>query len=88
MEEMGLQPVEDFLKKFHLPSTPTILNITENNFVNYLNYTFDWIESIAIIKKLFGSDLIIGFEIFPDPTNRSTKRIVVGTPEPDTILPL
>lgn len=88
MEKIGLQPVINYLKKFRLPSTPTYLNVTENNFVNYLNYSFDWVQSIAILKKHFSGDLIIGFDIFPDPTNRTTMRIVVGTPEPDTILPL
>lgn len=88
MDKMGLQPVIDYLKKFRLPSTPTILNVTENHFVNYLNYSFDWVQSISVIKKQFGGDLIIGFDIFPDPTNRTTMRMVVGTPESDTILPL
>lgn len=88
MEKLGLQPVIDYIKKFRLPSTPTILNITENQYMNYLNYSFDWVQSIAILKKYFGRDLIIGFDIFPDPTNRSTMRIAVGTPESDTILPL
>lgn len=88
MDKIGLQPVIDHLKKFRLPSTPTILNVTENSYVNYLNYSFDWVQSIGVIKKQFGGDLIIGFDIFPDPQNRTTMRIVVGTPESDSILPL
>lgn len=88
MDKLGLQPVIDYLKKFRLPSTPTILNVTDNHVVQYLNYSFDWVQSIAVIKKQFGGDLIIGFDIFPDPTNRTIMRIVVGTPETETILPL
>lgn len=88
MDKLGVQPVFDYLKKFRIPTTPTILNVTENNLVKYLNYTFDWVQSIAILKKQFGGDFIIGFDIFPDPRNRTTMRIVVGTPESETILPL
>lgn len=85
---MGLRPVVDYLKKFRLPSTPTILNITENNVIKYINYTFDWVQTIATIKRHFGGDLIIGFDVFPDPINRTLMRIVVGTPESEAILPL
>lgn len=88
MDKMGLQPVFDYLKKFRLPTTPTILNVTENHFVKYLNYSFDWVQSIGVLKRYYGGDLIIGFDVFPDPTNRKTMRIVVGTPESDTILPM
>ncbi|KAG4074705.1 hypothetical protein HA402_008803 [Bradysia odoriphaga] len=87
MDKLGLQPVIDYLKKWRLPSTPTILNVTDNHVVQYLNYSFDWVQSIAVIKKQFGGDLIIGFDIFPDPTNRTIMRIVVGTPESEAILP-
>lgn len=85
MDSIGLQSVVDFLIKFRLPSYPSILNKeTDRN----KSIDFDWIQSIALIKKNFGADIIIGFDIFPDPTNRTRNRIVLGTPETGSVLPL
>lgn len=85
MNTLGLKPVQNYLKQFLLPNYPTILNVTN---VNYTNYKFDWINSIAMIKKFFGADFIIGFEILPDPSNRTINRLVFGTPETGSDLPL
>lgn len=86
MDAKGLRPVIDYLTKLHLPDYPSIL-LKEID-ADKSPATFDWIQSIAAIKRIFGADVIIGFDIFPDPTNRTRNRIVLGTPETDAVLPL
>lgn len=49
---------------------------------------FDWIKSIAKIKRALGADKIIGFEIFPDPKNRSANFLAIGSPSTENELPL
>lgn len=87
MDSLGLQPVIEYLEMFHLPDYPSILDKDVNS-NKTTDENFDWIESIALIKKYFGMDVIIGFDIFPDPTNRTSNRIVLGTPETTALLPL
>lgn len=86
MDANGLRPVVNYLSKLHLPSYPSVLyeEITADKSPAKL----DWIQSVAAIKRIFGADVIIGFDIFPDPTNRTRNRIVLGTPETDSVLPL
>lgn len=83
MNKAGLEVVTDYLAEFHLPRFPTILNVSDNS-----NYKFDWVKSVATIKKLFEADLIVGFDVFPDPVNRSINRIAIGAPESGSMLPL
>ncbi|VVD03393.1 unnamed protein product [Leptidea sinapis] len=61
-----------------LPPYPTFTNITD---VNYLDYSFDWIEAVIKIKTHLGMDVLIGFDIFTDPKNSSVYRLVMGSPE-------
>lgn len=86
MDALGLQPVVDYLRLFNLPPYPSILigYVEPNKTAN----KFNWIKSIALIKKIFGGDILIGFDIFPDPTNRTLNRLVLGTPETTSLLPL
>lgn len=86
MDALGLQPVIDYLNEFHLPIYPTI--ISAENVDDSAIDKFDWIKSIAEIKMATSADIIVGFDIFPDPTNRTRNRIVLGTPETTSVLPL
>jgi hypothetical protein len=52
------------------------------------DFQFDWIKSIAKIKRSLGIDKLIGFEIFPDPKNRTQKYLAIGSPSQDNDLPL
>lgn len=86
MDANGLRPVFKYLSKLHLPNYPSILYKEID--ADKAPAQFDWIYSVAAIKRIFGADVIIGFDIFPDPTNRTRNRIVLGTPETDSVLPL
>lgn len=87
MDALGLQPILDYLQIFKLPNYPTIIDSNTENGDNSID-EFDWIDCIAEIKRITGADIIIGFDIFPDPVNRTRNRIVLGTPETTSILPL
>lgn len=85
MDSLGLRPVTKYLKMYNLPEIPAFLNLTG---VNYDTYNFDWITSIVKVKRSLGADLLIGFDVFPDPVNRSVNRVAIGTPESSSELPL
>ncbi|XP_050677837.1 endothelin-converting enzyme homolog [Leptidea sinapis] len=78
LDKRGLKPVSKVLEHLQLPPYPTFTNITD---VNYLDYSFDWIEAVIKIKTHLGMDVLIGFDIFTDPKNSSVYRLVMGSPE-------
>lgn len=84
MDSLGFRPLLDYLTMVNLPEVPSILK----DDTSAKNATFDWVETIALIKKVFGADVIFGFDIFPDPANRTSNRLVLGTPETESVLPL
>ena len=91
LEKRQLEPLVTFLKEFGLPLVPSGLNITlkGDSAQKYAaSSNFSWLEAVVAIKKNLGMDLIIGFDIFPDPLNRTINRIALGTPESDSALPL
>lgn len=53
----------DYLRQFNLPSLPTAIsdNILKNT--NVSSNGFEWMRSIAEIKKTTGFDVIIGFDV-------------------------
>lgn len=81
MDELGYEPIKDYLKKFEIPEIPSYLNATD------AESSFEWIKTTALIKQKMGFDLFIGFDIFPDPTNGSINRLVLGSPEQGSDLP-
>lgn len=85
-----MEPLFKYLKEFHLPVLPSILNITlkQESQKDKTIRTFDWVKSIAEIKRSTGGDLFIGFDVIPDPRERQKKSIVFGTPETESMLPL
>lgn len=87
MDALGLQPIFDYLTEFNLPPYPRILNISSTSSSN-ANYQFNWIRTLTNLKRIMGSDLMLGFDVFPDPANRSIHRLAVGAPEPNEKFPL
>uniref|UniRef100_A0A8W7K8Z3 Uncharacterized protein n=1 Tax=Anopheles albimanus TaxID=7167 RepID=A0A8W7K8Z3_ANOAL len=88
MDRLGYEPVFKYLKHLHLPPYPSILNVTNTtNEPNFDGYGFDWIRSLAKIKRMLGMDVFIGFDVYPDPQHRDYNRLVLGTPESGSDLP-
>jgi membrane metallo-endopeptidase-like protein 1 len=82
-DKLEFQPLFRFLKQYHLPKLPTLLKDPDAE-----NLSVDWIKSIVKIKRSLGADKIIGFEIFPDPKNRSVNYLAIGSPSQENELPL
>lgn len=79
MDKKGLKPILKVLESLNLPQIPTYVNITED--FDYESYNFDWLEAVIKVKTILGMDIFIGFDIFTDPKNSSTYRLVMGSPE-------
>ncbi|XP_058817652.1 uncharacterized protein LOC131680955 [Topomyia yanbarensis] len=84
MDALGYKPLFVLLNEFYLPNYPTMLNLTETD---YESYSFDWVRSLARIRQQHGMDLMIGFDVFPNPRDRDYNVLVLGTPERGSDLP-
>lgn len=87
MDTLGLQPIIKYLTEFRLPVFPRIFNISTSAAIAR-PAKFDWIRTAAIIRRTLGSDLLVGFDIIPNPTNRTVKMLAIGAPETGSMLPL
>lgn len=91
LDERNLEPLVDYMQRFKLPLLPSALNLTLSSSSKYdvANISqYNWLDTIAAIKRHLSLDLIIGFDVFPDPLNRTINRIALGTPETDSAFPL
>ena len=89
MNRAKFKPIFKLLKEFKLPMLPSILNHSDIvDTSSEQTEPFNWIETLVRIKLAMGMDVLIGFDIFPDPANRSINKIAVGTPESGSPLPL
>ncbi|XP_031634015.1 neprilysin-11-like [Contarinia nasturtii] len=83
MDALGLKPALQYLRSFHLPNYPSVtLEMFQSN---ASNANFDWIESVAEIKKVTGVDIIIGFSFLPDFKNHSISKILFSMPSQKSI---
>lgn len=82
-DKLHFAPLFRFLKEYNLPRVPSMI-------IDPLatGAKFDWVKSIVKIKRSLGTDKLIGFEIFPDPKNRSEKFLALGSPTQESDLPL
>lgn len=87
MDELGLDPAIEYLRLVKLPSYPSILDEMTANVANHSRQKFDWINSIAMIKRHLSVDVLIGFSIYPNPINQTENLINLGKPK-ETILSL
>lgn len=82
-DELRFNPLFRLLKQYNLPRVPSLIADPES-----VDFQFDWVRSIAKIKRSLGADKLIGFEIFPDPKNRSEQFLAIGSPSTEDDLPL
>ncbi|XP_016969612.1 LOW QUALITY PROTEIN: endothelin-converting enzyme 2 [Drosophila rhopaloa] len=91
LDTRDLEPLVGYIARFGLPVLPTALNLTLGSGSKFAtksaNASYNWLQSIVAIKQHLSMDLIIGFDVFPDPFNRSINRIALGTPETDSAFP-
>ncbi|XP_017844671.1 endothelin-converting enzyme 2 [Drosophila busckii] len=91
LDELQLAPLLRYMQVFKLNVLPATLNLTLSSASKYANeaanLSYNWLDSVAAIKRHLSVDLIVGFDVFPDPLNRSLNRIALGTPETDSAFP-
>lgn len=90
-EQMGkdenIKMTIDFLNQLVLPIYPTAIRSSNPRLLNEKSMkNLDWIKSIARIKKITGLDVIIGFDIKPDPTNQTRNHIWLGPRQKTSLL--
>lgn len=92
LDERNLEPLIQYIQEFKLLLLPSALNLTLSSTSKYnmdvSNTSYNWLDTVAAIKRHLSMDLIIGFDVFPDPLNRTLNRIALGTPETDSAFPL
>lgn len=64
----------DYLRQFNLPSLPTAISVNILKNTNVSSNGFEWMKSIAEIKKTTGFDVVIGFDV------NSNNHIFLGIP--------
>ncbi|XP_018348692.1 PREDICTED: neprilysin-21-like [Trachymyrmex septentrionalis] len=69
VNELDLSPMFDLLKLLNLPTIPFVTNKT----INY-------IEQLASVKKILDLDIFFGFEVIPNPKNKSKNILYLHLP--------
>ncbi|XP_012063295.1 PREDICTED: phosphate-regulating neutral endopeptidase [Atta cephalotes] len=69
VNELDLSPIFDLLKLLNLPMIPFITNKTTN-----------YVEQLASIKKILDLDIFFGFEVIPDPKNKTKNVLYLHLP--------
>lgn len=91
LDDLEMTPIIKYFREFKLPLYPKALNVTANTEdlkEEDQKLKFNFINSIVQIKRVLTMDVIVGFDVFSDPFNGTVNRIVVGTPEAGSPLPL
>lgn len=78
MNRLGLYPALKYLRLMGLPSYPSILDELAADGASFSRDKFDWIKSIAKIKKYLCIDMLIGFHIVSNPVNQTEKFVYLG----------
>ncbi|KOC67822.1 Endothelin-converting enzyme 1 [Habropoda laboriosa] len=70
VDEIGLTPLFQLLEELNLPPIPAA----------FTKKTTNYIEQMAMVKKVLGRDIFFGFDVIPDPRNTSNNVMLFDTP--------
>lgn len=93
MDSMGYAPVEMFMQKIGFPAVPRFFGANkqprqeQSKEATKGEREFN-AKLLGRIKRYYGKDILIGWDVYPDPRNRTAFRMAVGTPEASGGLPL
>lgn len=96
MDSVGYAPVETFMQKIGFPAVPrffgakgsTQFNTASKRQATTTTKSVSAAKLLGRIKRYYGKDILIGWDVYPDPRNRTAFRMAVGTPEASGGLPL
>jgi hypothetical protein len=80
LDSQGLEPMFQLLRDIGMQVLPSLQNETTQE-------PFNWVPVAVWAKRLLFQDLLIGFSINPQNTNRTILRITLGTPDVRSPLP-
>lgn len=77
LDSLGLLPLFQVLKSLDLPETPAAMSGKRG----------DVARQMAKIRKIIKKDIFVGFDIGPDPRNKSRNVIYLDVPSSSSPLP-
>jgi hypothetical protein len=80
LDSQGLEPMFQILRDIGMQVRPSLQNETTQE-------PFNWVPVAVRTKRLVMQDLLVGFSITPQNTNRTILRLKLGTPDVRSPLP-
>ncbi|XP_065342049.1 endothelin-converting enzyme 2-like [Cloeon dipterum] len=77
MEQKGIQPVRNLLRKVEIPSLPSLLT---SGATAAPSSRFNWQRSAALAKRASGVDLFVGVSVYPDALNNTRNMLGLVPP--------
>lgn len=87
MHKAGFAAVDKLMRKIGFPAVPQFFSPATANTVQRNNGT-STAKLLGRIKRFYGKDIMVGWDIYPHPRNRTSYRMAVGTPDMTGGLPL
>lgn len=90
MNKAGFAAVANLMRKIGFPAVPRFFTNSSPGTATrgQRNNGTATAKLLGRIKRFYGKDIMIGWDVYPDPRNRSSYRMAVGTPETSGGLPL
>jgi hypothetical protein len=80
LDLQGLEPMVQFLRDIGMQVRPPHRKEATQE-------PFNWVPIAVQTKRLLYQDLLVGFSIYPQNTNRTIQRLTQGTPDVRSPLP-
>jgi len=80
LDSQGLEPMFQVLRDIGMQVRPSLESETTQE-------PFNWVPMAVRTKRLVYQDLLVGFSITPQNTNRTIMRLTLGTPDVRSPLP-
>jgi hypothetical protein len=80
LDSQGLEPMFQFLRETGMQVRPSLTQEVGQE-------PFNWVPISVQTKRLLYQDLLVGFSVYPQNSNRSVQRLTLGTPDIRSPLP-
>jgi hypothetical protein len=80
LDSQGLEPMFQFLRDIGMQVRPPLQTEATQQ-------PFNWVPIAVRTKRFLYQDLLVGFSIYPQNSNRTIQRLALGTPDIRSPLP-
>jgi hypothetical protein len=80
LDSQGLEPMFQILRDIGMQVRPALRNETNQE-------PFNWVPIAVKTKRRVFQDLLVGFSVYSQNSNRTIQRLTVGTPDIRSPLP-